>query len=275
MMNTIYLLRDPRTNEPRYVGVTSRALDVRMRQHRNNARGGIRLPVLDWHRKLIGLGLSPVVEVLEITEDRSREAVWIAQFRATTSRLLNLAPGGNQAPSSDPAVAAKIAAAHRARKGKWTDEHRRNLSAARLGRRHTEEARAKMRKPKTAAHRDAARLGLNAVRAEGKFRVLLGDLNPSRLHPERLHRGERNACSKLTEADVIELRKMYADGASTVALGRHFGISHKTARHIAVGIAWAHVPGAGAARGRGRRKPDVAQISTTVDRGFVTAGSFP
>lgn len=49
---------------------------------------------------------------------------------------------------------------------------------------------------------------------------------------------ESNGNAKMDCAKVAELRLLRAQGETYRALGRHFGIDHKTARKIALGLAW-------------------------------------
>lgn len=55
--------------------------------------------------------------------------------------------------------------------------------------------------------------------------------------------GENHHGSKLTEADVIQIRARYAAGEGSPALGRAFGISPDAVRHVLTGKTWGHVPG--------------------------------
>lgn len=62
--------------------------------------------------------------------------------------------------------------------------------------------------------------------------------------PELWPRGENIPGSKLTEAQVIEIRRRYRKGqrgAGCPALGRMYGVSHETIRAIVSGETWAHV----------------------------------
>ncbi len=54
-------------------------------------------------------------------------------------------------------------------------------------------------------------------------------------------RGEQNKASRLTEADVLEIRRLRGEGLTFRALGRRFGIAHATAREACAGISWAHL----------------------------------
>lgn len=74
-------------------------------------------------------------------------------------------------------------------------------------------------------------------------RLARGDNSPSRLHPERVLRGEQNASSKLTEAQVIEVRRVYAAGGLTlVQVAAQFGIGKSQVSNIVRGLSWSHIP---------------------------------
>lgn len=69
-----------------------------------------------------------------------------------------------------------------------------------------------------------------------------GDRNPSRVHPERLPRGERNKSAKLTEDDIRTIRELYANGGGLQReLGQIFGVSETTINAIIHRKSWAHV----------------------------------
>ena len=78
-MTAIYVLIDPRTEEIRYVGKTSRQLELRLRGHRR---------VFDWN---------PRIELVqEVPDDFWQEAerYWITYFRAIGCPLANVNSGG-------------------------------------------------------------------------------------------------------------------------------------------------------------------------------------
>lgn len=52
-----------------------------------------------------------------------------------------------------------------------------------------------------------------------------------------LPRGERSGAHKLTEADVLEIRRRYGT-ASLRCLAREYGVSHTCIRRAALGIKW-------------------------------------
>ena len=54
-------------------------------------------------------------------------------------------------------------------------------------------------------------------------------------------RGERNGMAKLTEVNVIEIRKLLAQGMPQQKIANHFGVDRKTIWELKMRICWAHV----------------------------------
>jgi hypothetical protein len=59
--------------------------------------------------------------------------------------------------------------------------------------------------------------------------------------PERTAKGERHHRAVLTEADVIEMRRLHAEGETYAELQRKYGLKRGSARDACV-RAWRHVP---------------------------------
>jgi hypothetical protein len=77
----------------------------------------------------------------------------------------------------------------------------------------------------------------------GRQNCPTGDRSSSRRHPDSRPRGEAQGSSKLTDAQVVEIRSRYAaGGVSTRALGREFSVHPTTIFHVVKGDAWSHVP---------------------------------
>lgn len=73
-------------------------------------------------------------------------------------------------------------------------------------------------------------------------KMAVGDRNGSRKHPERVARGEAQGSAKLTESDVVEMRRLYAaGGTSTPMLARMFCVRQSTAWLVVAGGSWRHV----------------------------------
>jgi hypothetical protein len=99
---SIYVLKHPRTGEVRYVGFTSCAAKLRLRWHVKSAFGGRqKTPNICWIRSLRSKGLKPVMEIIESGSGegwQEAERRWIAHYKATGVRLLNMTEGGDGAP---------------------------------------------------------------------------------------------------------------------------------------------------------------------------------
>lgn len=98
MAIVIYGLCDPRTQELRYVGQTSRKPHVRLAQHLQSARKGTLIYISAWIKGLLDASLLPEMFVLEThdsgLEADSAEQFWIEYFRSVGCRLVNRAIGG-------------------------------------------------------------------------------------------------------------------------------------------------------------------------------------
>lgn len=54
-------------------------------------------------------------------------------------------------------------------------------------------------------------------------------------------RGERQGSAKLTAPQVVQIRKLYADGGTVMGIARAFGVTPPTIRSILSGTTWRHV----------------------------------
>ena len=63
----------------------------------------------------------------------------------------------------------------------------------------------------------------------------------SRVHPERVRRGEQINTAKLTEQGVREIRARYVVGATTHELGRRYGVTATMISYIVKHRNWKHV----------------------------------
>src|SRR5690348_14115498 len=89
----IYILKDPITLEIRYVG-KSKTPFKRFKEHLYRARKGNKTYVYTWIRKILKLGNTPILEILEYTDNWiEREIYWISYYKRT-NKLTNLSEGG-------------------------------------------------------------------------------------------------------------------------------------------------------------------------------------
>jgi hypothetical protein len=142
-MTSIYLLRDPRTGEVRYVG-QSVAGEDRLNGHAKATEVGSKDSVHCWMRKLFSMGLKPEWELQEdvLREDADEYEVWyIAAYREAGCGLLNLLPGGKCIVHT-PETKAKISAFRTGMK--FSTETCARLSAVGKGKIHSKETKCRM-----------------------------------------------------------------------------------------------------------------------------------
>lgn len=109
-MKSIYCLKDPVSQEIKYVGATNRPLGQRLAAHRARAEHESSRKAL-WLQKLRQQGLRAHIELLEEAEDldwEMREHFWIMVLGPD---LLNMTAGGVGAGNMLPEVRAKISKA--------------------------------------------------------------------------------------------------------------------------------------------------------------------
>lgn len=82
----------------------------------------------------------------------------------------------------------------------------------------------------------------NMADKKKKGRAPSGDKHFSRLHPERIPRGSKASQARLTEEQVLEIRRLRKDGALVTALAHQFKVAYGTIQAILVRRSWAHLP---------------------------------
>jgi predicted DNA-binding protein (UPF0251 family) len=87
-------------------------------------------------------------------------------------------------------------------------------------------------------------LGTNADNSRdmvSKGRAASGDRNSTHIHPEMVQ-GERNGRARLTGADVLEIRRLYAAGGiRQVDLAKRFGVPQVHISRIVLRQSWKHI----------------------------------
>jgi hypothetical protein len=92
--SALYVLRDPLTKEPKYVGKANNPKGRLLRHMRNPASGKMRR----WVEELKANGLKPAIEILEFCQGdrwKQRERHYIEHFRSLNPNLLNIRSGGD------------------------------------------------------------------------------------------------------------------------------------------------------------------------------------
>lgn len=118
MVITIYTLKDPSSDQVRYVGKTNNL----KKRYWTHLSAKTKSHTTSWIKKLLLQGYKPIMEVLEITsmeEWISTEQYWIAQFKAWGFPLTNQTLG--------------VEGSYGHAQYTWTDEHRRQGSQRHKG----------------------------------------------------------------------------------------------------------------------------------------------
>lgn len=92
----IYTLRDPRTDQIRYIGKTNN-LKRRINQHIKGARNNTKTKKAAWIKSLLNENVLPIIEILDectVYDWQEVEQYWIWQFRSWGFKLVNSTNGG-------------------------------------------------------------------------------------------------------------------------------------------------------------------------------------
>lgn len=204
-MIAIYALVDPRTDEIRYVGKSTRPA-LRL-QNQCNERANTHRS--HWIQSVLASGLRPKQIILEELPDgadwQASERLWIAQLKAQGARLTNGTSGGDGVRDLPPESKARIAAAWIGRKHR--PETKAKIGAASRLRRHTPERRALMRRKMSG-------------------RVIKWTDKISR------------ALSKLSDDQVREIRQALLCRVSQYALADRYGVHQGTISNIKRGLCY-------------------------------------
>lgn len=202
----IYGLIDPREGQIRYVGATQQ-LKERLKDHLTSAYRSSS-PKRMWMRELLTSGLQPEMIVLETVPYafwEEAERYWIAKMRERGVPLLNVFHGGLDGGRGIPK----------------SPEHRAKIGQAHKGRKFSATTRAKM---------SAARRGWRP------------SPELTRIQREKC-KGEGNGRARLTEEQVIEIRRRYAAGGICLhKLAEDYPVTFSAIHRIVTRQTWKHVP---------------------------------
>jgi hypothetical protein len=232
---SIYVLIDPRDNQARYVGCSGR-VRARKNEHKSQARKS-RTAKAAWLRELAGLGLEPVVQVLEspVADWEEAEQRWIASYRQSGAPLLNQTDGGAGSPGYVMPEEERRRVGERT-KAIHTGRRRSEESKARMAERQKEAWKNPDRKPapprsvETRARMSEAQRGKKASE-ETRRRISEAHSNPSEETRQKL----REAVLRRPE----EQRKAFGQ----INKGRRFTDEHKAKIAEAARRRWAKTRG--------------------------------
>lgn len=100
----IYVLKNPETDEIRYVGVTTQTLNQRLSQHINAAKTHEMRHVCHWINSLLKVGLRPKIEQIDEVSDsdwEDYERYYIKHYREIGCNLTNISEGGAGVVTAD------------------------------------------------------------------------------------------------------------------------------------------------------------------------------
>ena len=140
----IYILKDPITNEVRYVGKTQNAL-IRLKEHIRKSHL-TKTHKNNWVQKLIKNNLTPIMEIIALVPEDTQgihEQNWIDKYKNEGVRLTNIADGG-VGGNLGPIVNQKISEALKGKK--LTEVHKKNISKGCIGLKASSETKEKMSK---------------------------------------------------------------------------------------------------------------------------------
>jgi hypothetical protein len=123
----IYVLRDPRTNEIRYVGKTVQSLVRRLSAH--ILRSANKRTHRDcWIAGVLMAGLTPRIEEVDVAGDdwEEKERFWIAHFRAAGFDLTNQTDGGEGTPGLEMPLHVRVQVSAR-QSARMTPEYRKHI----------------------------------------------------------------------------------------------------------------------------------------------------
>ncbi|MFK4761730.1 NUMOD3 domain-containing DNA-binding protein [Microbacterium sp. ZW T5_45] len=185
----VYAVRRYDSLEFRYVGITTKSVDVRRRQHLKLSRAGRKSPFYDWLRKHDGESEEVYFQPMELVMGDDLEALgaaeerWIAVLREEGHPLLNLSDGG-LGPRGYVWTAEQRAAASERSHGRKRPDIRSGPEHPMWGTHRSEELKAKW---------SAERKGMNSGAKNPNF----GKFGAQ--HPSYGHRMSEEAKARLSE----------------------------------------------------------------------------
>jgi GIY-YIG catalytic domain len=261
-LSTIYALCEPETGEVRYIGKT-RNLRKRQLQHLRPSSLERRSRRSSWLKNLLARGLQPMVCILQevpVEQEDELERWWIAVYRPN-GRLTNETDGGDGVTNPPAEVRALIgnrritaADARRIRERVAAGESSMVALATEYGvSRHAignlvrgqtwpqvggPIVKSLPRRVSAEALEAASKATRGKPRSD-EVRLKISEAKKGRPYPSGTL-NPRNA-AKVTEAQVLELRRRASLGVSNKDLAAWSGLTLRSVRNIVAGTTWAHL----------------------------------
>ena len=222
-------MTDPDTGEVRYIGQSTRGL-ARPKRHSCPSSLVAKNYKNSWVKSLLARGLIYKIIILEavISADLLGDAEqrWIAFGKRSGWRLTNLTDGGPGPSGFKGRIGHKVSKATREK-----------LRRALTGRKHTPESLAKMQRL----------FGSSEMRLKNRLSHL-GQKHTRRTRKQMSasatgkHQGSLNQCARLTEDQVVHIRKVFASGGVVQReLAERYDVSIMTISCIVNRVTWKHV----------------------------------
>ena len=220
----IYILRDPRNDEVRYVGLTTRPLTSRLSEHLYVARNRVRhTHCTCWILNLLEQGLKPVIEEVDtatVDELNGLEVYYIQKFKNDGAKLTNHTNGGKANFEVSPEARRKLSEAH---KGKvLTDEHKENIARSQTGKRHSAKTKSKIAQWHT-----------------GKS---LSETTRNKISTSRTvsgaAKGERNPNARLNKEQILDIYSRFQAGESVKDIAKVYAMRTSSINNILKGRSW-------------------------------------
>lgn len=200
-MTKIYLLKDPDTNEIRYVGKTVKSLNIRLSQHISRSKKVRTAYVNCWIYSLLKKNKRPIIELIEETDDwENREKYWIQYF----SKLCNHQIGGGHGN-----LGIKLSDSHKENISKSLKGKPRDLKTKiKISKSHKGKILSEETKNKLSSINTGKKYSIETIIKKSKGGVIQYDLNMNKI----------NEFITLKEATLIT--GFYKGGISSACIGR-------------------------------------------------------
>ncbi|MFA5135477.1 MAG: GIY-YIG nuclease family protein [Patescibacteria group bacterium] len=250
LLSGVYKIQNT-VNGKQYIG-SSVNIRERWQDHERNLRAGTHANARlqhAWNKYGADAFIFSIIELVSPTKDAliAREQAWI-DLHNTAHRDV----GYNISPTAGSSLGTKFSAEtcarmSKAQKGKvLTEEHKRKIGAAAKGRKASDETKIKIGNgSRGRKHTEECKARIGAASAAWTRGPVSDETRAKQSvtrRAKRLGHGASNGRAKLTEEQVIEIRRLYATREYTnVQIAQLFGVCKSTIGRIVQGKHWIFV----------------------------------